>query len=437
MDLERIMVGNNGVLERRDLLSTETPYPNSTNDVPFQIEDMLREGQNIMVQVSKEPIGNKGARITSHISLPGRYLVLMPTVDHIGISRRIEDNIEKVRLKELIQEIRPEDTGFIVRTVSEGALKEELIPEMNSLLELWAKIQAKMEKGSRPCLLHSDLPITLRCVRDMFSKEVDRLIIDSKEEYENIMEFVRNFAPRLKYSVEHYEGSEPVFEAYGIETELSTALDNKIWLKSGGYIVIELTEALTAIDVNTGSYVGKRDMEETILKTNLEAVKEIAYQLRFRNIGGLIVIDFIDMAKKPNRERVFMALKEVLDKDPAKTNILPMSDLGLLEMTRKRTRANLNRQLTKPCFYCEGTGRLKSKRTIFSEIYRSLERECALAENEGKLYVLVNPEIDNFIREEEQNSIMDLENRLGRHIIFIAKQDYHMEQYEVSFQTVK
>jgi ribonuclease G len=437
LDLERIMVGNNEVPERLGLLDFDMPHPNSYNSVPFQIEDMLREGQNIMVQVSKEPIGNKGARITSHISLPGRHLVLMPTVDHIGVSRRIEDNSEKERLKEIIQEIRPADTGFIVRTVSEGISKEELIPEMKSLLALWSKIQAKMEKGSRPCLLHSDLPITLRCVRDLFSKEVDRLIIDSNEEYRNIMEFVSNFAPRLKYSVEKYEGSEPIFEAYGIETELSTALDNKIWLKSGGYIVIELTEALTAIDVNTGSYVGKRDMEETILKTNLEAVKEIAYQLRFRNIGGLIVIDFIDMGKKPNRERVFMALKEALGKDTAKTNILPMSDLGLIEMTRKRTRANLNRQLTKPCFYCEGTGRLKSKRTIFCEVYRTLERECAVAENEGKVYVLVNPEIDNFIREEEQDAIMDLEKRLGRRINFIAKQDYHMEQYEVSVQPAK
>ncbi len=436
-DLERIMIGNHTVSERPVLLGSDLPHPNFHNGIPFQIEDMLREGQSIMVQISKEPIGNKGARITSHISLPGRHLVFMPTVNHIGVSRRIEDNDEKERLKDIIQEIRPANTGFIVRTVSEGASKEELVPEMKALLELWEKIQAKMETGSRPCLLHSDLPITLRCVRDLFSKEVDRLIVDSNEEYRKIMEFVGNFAPRLKHCVEKYEGSEPIFEAYGIETELSTALDSKIWLKSGGYIVIELTEALTTIDVNTGSYVGKRDMEETILKTNLEAVKEIAYQLRFRNIGGLIVIDFIDMGKKPNRKRIFMALKEALDKDPAKTNILPMSDLGLIEMTRKRTRANLNRQLTKPCFYCEGTGRLKSKKTIFCEVYRTLERECAIADNEGKVYVLVHPEINNFIMEEEQDSIMDLEKRFSRRIIFIAKKDYHMEQYEVSVRFVQ
>ena len=227
---------------------------------------------------------------------------------------------------------------------------------MDFLLKLWENIRDKMEKGNTPGLLYKDLTITLRAVRDLFTREVDRLIVDSDEEYEKIMAFIETFAPRLKYSVELYEGAGPIFDAFGIEIEISRALGNKIWLKSGGYIVIELTEALTSIDVNTGSYVGKRNLEETILKTNLEAVKEIAYQLRFRNIGGLIVIDFIDMEKVANRERVFMALKEALNKDKAKTNILPMSDLGLIEMTRKRTRASLNRLLSEPCAYCEGRG---------------------------------------------------------------------------------
>ncbi|MBE9593017.1 MAG: ribonuclease E/G, partial [Proteobacteria bacterium] len=241
-------------------------------------------------------------------------------------------------------------------TVGESASKEKLQSEMEFLVKLWANIQVEMEKRSNPELLHKDLSISLRAVRDLFTREVDRLIIDSMEEYESIMEFILAFESRLRYSVKLYEGSEPIFDAFGIEMEISRALHNKIWLKSGGYIVIEMTEALTAIDVNTGSYVGKRNPEETILKTNLEAVKEIAYQLRFRNIGGLIVIDFIDMEKKPNRERVFMALKEALKKDKAKSTILHMSDLGLIEMTRKRTRANLNRLLTEPCFYCEGRG---------------------------------------------------------------------------------
>ena len=246
------------------------------------------------------------------------------------------------------------------------------------------------------------------------------------------MEFIENFAPSLKYSVELYEGSAPVFDAFGIEMEISRALENKIWLKSGGYIVIEMTEALTTIDVNTGSYVGKRNLEETILKTNLEAVKEIAYQLRFRNIGGLIVIDFIDMERKPNRDRVFMALKEALGKDKAKTNILPMSDLGLIEMTRKRTRANLNRLLTEPCSYCEGRGTLKSKKTICYELFRDLESECTSPEEGGQLHVLVNPEIDQVLREEEQESVIELEKRINKRIIIIAKKNFHLEQYEIN-----
>ena len=397
----------------------------------FQIEDLLKEGQDIMVQVTKEPIGNKGARLTSHVSIPGRHLVLMPTVNHIGISRRIEDREERDRLREVIQETRPCDIGFIVRTVSEGNPKEKLASEMDFLLKLWVGIQTKMGNKSGPELLYKDLSISLRAVRDLFTREVDRLIIDSREEFANIMEFIEAFAPGLKHSVELYEGPEPVFDAFEIEMEISRALDKKIWLKSGGYIVIELTEALTAIDVNTGSYVGKRNVEETILKTNLEAVKEIAYQLRFRNIGGLIVIDFIDMEKKTNRERVFMALKEALSKDKAKANILHMSDLGLIEMTRKRTRANLNRLLTEPCFYCEGRGALKSRRTICYEILRDIERECADPGAANHVFVMVPPEIDHVLKEEEQESIINLEKRLNKRITIVPKRHFHLEQYEI------
>ena len=288
-----------------------------------------------------------------------------------------------------------------------------------------------MEKGNNPGLLYKDLTITLRAVRDLFTREVDRLIIDSDEEYENVMAFIETFAPRLKYSVELYEGLGPIFDAFGIEIEISRAIGNKTWLKSGGYIIIELTEALTSIDVNTGSYVGKRNLEETILKTNLEAVKEIAYQLRFRNIGGLIVIDFIDMEKPTNRERVFMALKEALSKDKAKTNILPMSDLGLIEMTRKRTRASLNRLLSEPCAYCDGRGVLKSPKTICYEIFRELERDCTHLEEGGSIHILVNPEVDKILREEEQGSVIDLEKRTGKRIIIIGKEKFHLEQYSI------
>jgi len=356
----------------------------------------------------------------------------MPTVNHIGISRKIEEKEERDRLRSIIQEMRPSGVGFIARTVSEGDSKEQLKSEMDFLLRLWSDIQARMDRLSNAGLLYRDLNVSLRAVRDLFAREVDRLVIDSADVYRNVMEFINTFAPRLSHSVQLYDGRDPIFDAYGIEMEISRALEKKVWLKSGGYIVIELTEALTSIDVNTGSYVGKRNLEETILKTNLEAVKEIAYQLRFRNIGGLIVIDFIDMEKKPNRERVFLALKEVLDKDKAKTNILRMSDLGLIEMTRKRTRESLNRLLTEPCAYCEGRGVLKSKKTICCEIFRDIERECVVCEEEGNVMVMVHPDIENVLREEEQDSIMDLEKRVKRHLIIIGKPEYHLEQYEVS-----
>ncbi len=430
--LEKMMLGNGMAEEISTMPGNGPTATDQSQAIPFLIEELLHEGQDLMVQVAKEPIGNKGARLTSHISLPGRHLVLMPTVNHIGVSRRIEEKEERERLKAIIQEIRPADIGFIVRTVSEGASKEKLEVEMDFLLKLWSDIQAKMERRSGTGLLYKDLSISLRAVRDLFTREVDRLIIDSKQDHENIMEFIKAFASQLRFSVELYEGREPIFDAFGIEMEISPLLENKIWLKSGGYIVIEMTEALTAIDVNTGSYVGKRNLEETILKTNLEAAKEIAYQLRFRNIGGLIVIDFIDMEKRSNRERVFMTLKEALCKDKAKTNILPVSDLGLIEMTRKRTRANLNTLLTEPCFYCEGTGALKSKTTLCYEIFRDLERECALSEERGDVCILVNPEIEGVLKEEEQESIMELEKRLGRRIVIIGKKHFHLEQYEIS-----
>ena len=402
------------------------------DEISFQIEDLLHEGQTIMVQVAKEPFGNKGARLTCLVSIPGRHLVLMPMVDHIGISRKIDNKEERERLRKIMEEIRPPEGGFIVRTVSEGTTRDKLESEMAFLLKLWSNIRSKMDRGSNPALLYKDLSISLRAVRDLFTNEVDRLTIDSKEEYKSILEFIDTFAPRLKYSVELYEENEPIFDAFGIEMEISRAMGNKIWLKSGGYIVIEQTEALTAVDVNTGSYVGKRNLEETILKTNLEAVKEIAYQLRFRNIGGLIVIDFIDMEKKSNRERVFLSLKESLSKDKAKTNILQLSGLGLIEMTRKRARANLNRLLTEPCFYCEGKGVLKSKRTICYEIFRDLEREGMDLENEGRVYVMVNPDIDSVLREEEQDSIIELEKRIKRRIVIVAKEEFHLEQYEIT-----
>ncbi|HAS18263.1 MAG TPA: Rne/Rng family ribonuclease, partial [Nitrospiraceae bacterium] len=354
------------------------------------IEDILQEGQEIMVQVSKEPIGTKGARITSYVSLPGRYLVLMPTVEHIGISRRIKDNKERARLKEMVQAIKKPGSGFIVRTASESVDKESLIADAEFLELLWQNVQKKKETASAPALVYSELDLIFRTIRDMFTTKVDRLVIDSKTEYERIKEFVRLYLPAMLPRVELYEGEEHIFEAYDIEAELNKALDKKVWLKSGGYIVIDHTEALTVIDVNTGKYVGKRDPEETITLTNLEAVKEVAYQLRLRNIGGIIIIDYIDMEKEKNRDKVFNTMQESFQEDRVRTNIIRMSELGLIEMSRKRTRENIMRTLCEPCSYCSGRGYTKSATTICYEIFRKI-RKLARTTKDKKIIVTVHP----------------------------------------------
>lgn len=415
----------------RSSVAEEPSLPDPVSSIAFTIEELLHVGQDVMVQIAKEPIGTKGARLTSHVSLPGRHLVLMPTVNHIGVSRRIEDIAERERLRTLLREMVPDRLGVIVRTVSEGASREKLQSEMDFLLKLWETVCAAMQRSTGPALLYKDLIVSLRAVRDLFTREVDRLVIDSEIEYENIMSFMETFAPGLRRSVELYEGSDPIYDTYGLEMEISRALERKVWLKSGGYIVIEMTEALTAIDVNTGSYVGKRNLEETILKTNMEAVKEIAYQVRLRNIGGLIVIDFIDMERKSSRERVFSSLKEAMKKDRAKTHILPMSELGLIEMTRKRTRENLNRFLGEPCAYCEGSGSLKSRRTICYEIFRDLERETAHSGENGVIHLLVHPEIEHTLKEEEHDSVVQMEKRINRRVIVTSRRDLHLEQYEI------
>jgi len=395
------------------------------------IEDRLQEGQDILVQVAKEPIGHKGARITTHITIPGRNLVLMPTMDHVGVSRRIENEKERKRLRELMCAIKPPRCGCIVRTAAEGAEPEKLQSELDFLLKLWENIHRRSANAPVPSVVYQEIDITLRAVRDLFTKEVDRLVIDSENEYRKILNFTEAFMPSLQNVVERHEGDEPIFDAYGIEMEVQRALSRKIWLKSGGYIVIEMTEALTAIDVNTGRYVGKRNLEETILKTNLEAVKEIAYQLRLRNIGGIIIIDFIDMEKENNREKVFNALKEAMRKDKSKTNILRMSDLGLIEMTRKRTKESIGRVLCEPCFYCEGEGYLKSKQTVCYEILREMERDGR--ELFGlNIMVTVHPEVAARFCDEETGPLERVEERLHARIQVKGDPSFHMEQYEIS-----
>jgi ribonuclease G len=400
----------------------------------FQIEDLITEGQEIMVQVAKSPIGTKGARVTSSTSLPGRFLVLMPTSNHVGISRRIEDPIERSRLKNIVYALRSENFGYIVRTAAEGIREEKLASEMNFLNNLWENIQRKSKTASVPFLLHQELNISIRAVRDLLLHEAESLIIDSRSGYEEVLAFLDTYMPNLKDNVEMYEGSEPIFEAYNLEGDISRALKRKVWLKSGGYIVIEHSEALVAIDVNTGRYVGKHNLEETILKTNLEAVKEIAYQIRLRDIGGIIIIDFIDMVKKSNQDKVFNELKEALKKDRSKTHILPISDIGLIQMTRKRNKKPLTRIMCEPCFYCDGEGYLISKQSICFNIYREILREHRNMMGAG-LTLKVNPEIAELLHGEENELISELERSIGKQIEIYANPNFHLEEFDI-FETL-
>lgn len=394
------------------------------------IEDLLQEGQELLVQISKEPLGTKGARITSHISLPGRHLVYMPTVDHIGISRRIEDETERERLREIIERLKQPGSGYIVRTVSEGKSEEDFEADMQYLTTLWNEIANRKDKAAVPSLVHSDLDVVQKVVRDIVTEQVDKIIVDSQPDYDRIVQFISTFASKMKYSIELYDEEEPIFDHYGLEVEISRALGRKVWLKSGGYIIIEQTEALSAVDVNTGRFVGKHNLEDTILKTNLEAVKEIAYQLRLRNIGGIIIIDFIDMEKEVNREKVYGALEEALKSDKSKTNILKISELGLVEMTRKRVRENISRMMCEPCSYCEGRGYIKSKITICHEIFRELRREM-LDIRGAKATVTVNPQVADLLYDEERRGLEELEKRFKKRITVRAKPGFHQEQFEI------
>jgi len=394
------------------------------------IEELLREGQEVLVHVAKSPIGTKGARVTSHISLPGRYLVLMATSDHIGVSRKIEDEEERNRLKEMISDLREDQTGYIVRTASEGIDSRKMSREMKFLNNLWKNIRKRYLAASAPALLHKELDVSLRALRDLLTSEAERLIIDSKSAYDTIKKFIETFMPSLKNSIELYEGSEPIFDAYNLEGDISRALQKKVWLKSGGYIVIEQTEALVSIDVNTGRYVGKHNLEETIVKTNLEAVKEIAYQVRLRDIGGLIILDFIDMEKKSNQDKIYSAFKEALKKDRSKINILPFSEMGLIQMTRKRVKKSLTSLLCEPCFYCDGAGYQVSRRTICFNIYREILH--ASQDMTGERFTLrVNPKIADYLHGEENRVIILLEQITGKPVVIYPHKEFHMEEFDI------
>ncbi len=407
-------------------------HPAQQRSLP--IEDLLRQGQEVLVQIAKDPLGTKGARVTTNISLPGRNVVFLPSVEHIGISRRIGDEAERARLRAAAERIRPPGAGLIVRTAGEGKSEEELREDVDFLTRLWKDIPERAETTAAPACLHQDLDLVLRATRDLLTSDFERLYIDDEGAYRRLLAFVERFMPRLRGLIEHYAGREPIFDHFGVELEIGRALDRKVWLKSGGYIVIDQAEALTAVDVNTGRYVGKTNLEETILKINLEAVREIAYQLRLRNIGGLIIIDFIDMAAETSRERVHEALVTALRGDRARSNVLPMSQLGLVEMTRKRVRESLRDTLSVPCFYCDGRGYLKSPQVVCREILSLVATEIRqpLVRN---VYVTAHPRIIELLCEEHREAIERLELESQHNIILRSRSTLHFEQYEIVNRT--
>lgn len=397
------------------------------------IQDLLKEGQEVLVQIAKDPIATKGARLTCHISLPGRHLVCMPTIDHVGVSRRIERDDERRRLREYVDRNRPRGVGFIVRTATAGgkqSSEKRIKQDIDYLSHLWEEIRSKASELPAPALIYEDLNPVLRAIRDWVNEDIDKIVIDSRYQHNEATRFVRSFMPAIQSKVELYQGDIPIFDAYSISSDLSRALERKVWLKSGGYIVVDQAEALVAIDVNTGRYVGKRNLEDTILKTNLEAVKEIAYQLRLRNCGGIIILDLIDMEKEENKFRVYRALEEELKKDRARPQILKISELGLVEMTRKRTRDTMVRALCDPCTQCEGKGFVKSRQTVAYEILRDLER-AGVDRDVPKILVQAHPEVIDALAIDERETLDQIERRYKKTIYLQAVQDFHLERFEV------
>ena len=397
------------------------------------ITEVVKEGDEVIVQISKEPIGTKGARVTSHVSLPGRYAVYLPTVEHVGVSKRIGSARERARLREVVDQMKPPKGGLIVRTVAEGLTKKSLKSDIGYLVKVWEEVSRKKEEGGKaPTMLYAELDLVLKTARDLFTDEIENIVIDDKEQYSRLVRFVEMFMPERVKDIELYAGDEPIFDAYGIEDEIARALSRKVPLPSGGYLIIDQAEALTAIDVNTGRYVGKgsQNLEETALKTNLEAVEEIAYQLRFRNIGGLVILDLIDMDIGSNREKVWRQLEQLLTKDKAKTTINRISELGLIEMTRKRTRESLTRTMHETCFYCDGTGQIQSRTTIAYEILRQLRRERHTLPGYS-VVVNAHPAVIDVMQGEEKPAVVEAEKRYMRRIEFNPRREYHIEQFDL------
>jgi Rne/Rng family ribonuclease len=396
------------------------------------IAEMLREGQEILVQVSKEPLGKKGARITSHIALPGRYLVYMPTVDHVGVSRKIASDEERQRLKRIIGEHRAGlPGGFIVRTAAEGRSESEFINDIRFLGNLWTDIRARAEKKAAPALIHADLNLVQRTLRDQLTEEFTAIRIDNEQEFATVLDFVNKFQPALVNRVRLHVKDTPIFEEFGLNTEIDKALKPKVWLKSGGYIVINQTEALVAIDINTGKYVGKSNrLEDTITRTNVDAVHEIVRQIRLRNLGGIIVVDFIDMEERKNRQKVMATLEEELRSDRVPSKILQFNDFGLVAITRKRTQPSLERTLCTPCSQCTGSGWVKSPETVCYEIQSELRKMAPLLDGK-EVTVRVNPEVAKVLKGGEFVSLLDMEEWVKKDIVVKSDPLLHEEHFDI------
>jgi ribonuclease G len=402
-----------------------------TTDLPA-ISDLLKPGQELLVQIAKEPVAKKGARITSHIALPGRFLVFMPTVNHVGVSRKIESDGERRRLKEILLSEKGEASGgFIVRTAASGASEEELRSDLRFLLNLWADIKQRSESSKSPALIYHDLNLVERILRDQVTDNFSAIWVDTETEYERVLRFLQRFQPSLIRRVKLYSKETPLFEQFGIQEEINKALRSKVWLKSGGSIVINQTEALVAIDINTGKYVGKTArLEDTIVKTNLDAIPEIVRQIRLRDLGGIIVIDFIDMDERRNRQKVLIALEEELKKDRAPSKVLQFNDFGLVAITRKRVKQSLERTLSTTCAICTGTGMVKSPVTVCNEIFIELRKMHRHLEK-GDIMLRVNPEVVKQLKSNGGKWLQEMEEMSRKTILVKSDPSLHPEQFDI------
>jgi ribonuclease G len=403
---------------------------------PSKIEELLKEGQEILVQVVKEPLGTKGARLTSHVTMAGRFLVFMPTVDHVGVSRKIESRDERGRLRGIVREFR-ESRGFtggvIIRTAASGRPKEDIVKDLEAFHTIWTEIRQKTESRRAPALVYQEQSLVSKLLRDLLTEEYQAIRIDNEHEFHRVVELVEAIMPNLAGKVKLYTKPFPIFDEYGVQAEIDKALKSKVWLKSGGSIVINQTEALVAIDVNTGRYVGKKTagrLEDTIVKTNLEAVKEIVRQVRLRDLGGIIVLDLIDMEDRKNRQKVLQAVELELKKDRSPSKALQVSDFGLIIITRKRVKQSLERVLTEPCPYCSGSGVIKSSSTICYEILSEV-RKIGADLNGHRLLLRVNPDIARALKEEESAVVRDLKQTLGKDVTIKPDVQLHHEQFDV------